>query len=345
MKRSFALLMAAALFGALLSACAPSAAPSPSAAPAPVPETVQAAPTPAEPVVIRLGGLKGATSMGMVKLLHDAEQGKSQNAYAFTLAGSADELTPKLIRGELDILAGPLNLGAILYHNTQGAVRLAAVNTLGLIYILEKGGERIQRMEDLRGKTIYATGKGSTPEFALTYLLAQHGLDIQKDVRMEWKSEPAETLAVMSGEAQAVAMLPQPYVTVAQGKLSDLRIALDLTREWDALQNGSMLITAGLFVRTDFIKAHPAEFAAFLEEYRASTAFANSEPAQAAQWIEQYDIVKAAVAEKALPYCNIVCITGEEMRAAVQGYLQVLYDQKPEAIGGALPGDDFYYAP
>ncbi len=295
-----------------------------------------------EKTAIRLGGLKGPTSMGMVKLLDDAENSLTKNAYEFTMAGSADELTPKILKGELDILAVPANLGAILSKNSGGAVQMLAVNTLGVIYIVEKGGETVQTIEDLRGKTVYATGKGSTPEYALTYLLSQHGLDISTDVTVEWKSEPTEVVAQMATEEASVAMLPQPFVTVAAGQLENLRIALDLTKEWEALDNGSQFVTAGLIIRKEFAEANPDAVKTFLEEYAASTAYANEAPAEAAQLIEKYGIVKAAVAEKAIPYCNIVCIAGEDMKQMVSGYFEVLFAQNPKAVGGELPGDDFY---
>lgn len=294
---------------------------------------------------IRLGGLKGPTSIGMVKLLADNEAGETVNTYEFTMAGSADELTPKLLQGELDILAVPVNLGSILYNNSEGAVQLLAVNTLGVIYIVEKGGNTVTDWESLRGQTIYATGKGSTPEYALNYLLAQNGLDPAADVTVEWKSEPTEIVAQMAAQDHVIAMMPQPFVTVAQSKFADLDVALDLTAEWDALDNGSQLNTAGLVVRTEFAQENPEAVAAFLKEYAASTEYVNANVSEAAQLVGQYNIVDAAVAELAIPYCNVVCITGEEMKTSVEGYFQVLFDQNPQSVGGTMPGEDFYYIP
>ena len=220
---------------------------------------------------------------------------------------------------------------------------LLAVNTLGVIYLVEKGGQTVTDWASLKGQTIYATGKGSTPEYALNYLLEENGLDPATDVTIEWKSEPTEIVAQMAAQDHVIALLPQPFVTVAQSKFEDLAISIDLTEEWDKLDNGSQLITAGLVVRTEFAKEHPQAVADFLEEYNASTAYVNENVAEAAQLVEQYDIVEAAVAEKAIPYCNIVCITGQEMMTSVQGYFQVLFDQNPQSVGGTLPGDDFYY--
>lgn len=298
---------------------------------------------PAEPVTVRLGGLKGPTSMGMVKLLSDAEQEKTGNTYEFEMAAAADELTPKLLKGELDVLAAPLNLCAILSANSDGAVQLLAINTLGVLSIVENGGEEIGSWEDLRGQTIYATGKGTTPEYALRYLLAQYGLDPDTDVTMEWKSEPSEVVAQLAALDHGVAMLPQPFVAAAKAQLPELRVAMDLTEEWDTLDNGSRLLTAGLLVRRDFAEANPDVIATFLKEYAASVDYLNENVAEGAALVEQYDIVKAAVAEQAIPSCHVVCITGEEMKTAASGYYQVLFDQNPASIGGAMPGDGFYY--
>ncbi|NCB41574.1 MAG: ABC transporter substrate-binding protein [Clostridia bacterium] len=296
-----------------------------------------------EPADIRIGGLRGPTSMGMVSLMEAAEAGEAFNSYTFTIAGSADELTPKLIKGELDIAAVPANLAAVLYNNTNKEIELLAVNTLGVIYIVEKG-DNIQSFQDLKGKTIYGTGKGSTPEYALRYLLLENGIDPDKDVAIEWKSEPAEIVAILAESEGGIAMMPQPYVTVVQSQVEGLRIALDLTEEWDALKNGSTLITGVLVVRREFAQQYPEQIAAFLDEYKLSTEYVNANVSEAALLVEKFDIVKAAIAEKAIPYCNIVYMDGAEMKAAMQGYLNVLFDQNPKAVGGAMPMDDFYYA-
>ena len=201
----------------------------------------------------------------------------------------------------------------------------------------------MESFADLAGRTVYATGKGTTPEYALTYLLAQNGLTLGEDVTVEWKSEPTEVVAQMAQEEGAVAMLPQPFVTVAQGQVEGLRVALDLSAQWDGLDNGSRLVTAGLLVRREFAEVHPDAVAKFLEEYAASVDYVNENPAEAAVLVEAQGIVKAAVAEKAIPNCSLVCITGADMKTAVSGYLQTLYDLKPETVGGAMPDDGFYW--
>ena len=305
--------------------------------------------TPAEdPVTVRVAALKGPTAMGMVKLMSDsdaaAESGEETtgNTYDFTLAASADEVSPKLMQGELDIACVPANLASVLYNRTDGGIVTLAVNTLGVLYIVENGNS-VQSMGDLAGRTIVASGKGSTPEYALRYLLTENGIDPDTGVTIDWKSEHSECVASLASGAATIAMLPQPFVTVAQTQLPDLRVALDLTEEWDALDNGSALLTGVVVARADFVKEHPAAVSNFLEQYSASVDWVNANTAEAAELIGGYDIVDATVAEKALPYCNIVCVTGTEMMDMLSGYLSVLWEQDAESVGGGMPNDDFYY--
>ena len=310
-------------------------------------ETVQpeeTAPQPAgkDPIQtepVRVGALKGPTAMGLVRMMSD------DGVNSYTLAGSADELTPKLIKGELDIACVPANLAAVLYNKTEGQIVTLAVNTLGVLYIVENGGEAVQSMADLKGKTLVAAGKGSTPEFGLRYLLEQSGLDPDKDVTVDWKSEHAECVAALAAGTADLALLPQPFVTVAQGKLGNgLRVALDLTAEWDALDNGPAMITGVAVARRDFVEQNPELVDMFLKEYAVSVAWVNENPAEAAELVAANGIIEsAAIAEKALPHCNIVCLTGQEMFEKLSGYLQVLAAAAPESVGGALPRDGFFY--
>ena len=311
---------------------------------APAPQETPAQETPAEEAVTtRIAALKGPTAMGLVKLMSDDPQSADGALYDFTLAGAADEVTPSLIKGDLDMACVPANLASVLYNKTEGQIVTLAVNTLGVIYIVENGNA-VQSMADLAGKTIVAAGKGSTPEYALRYLLTENGIDSDKDVVIDWKSEHAECVAALASGAATIALLPQPFVTVAQTKIEGLRMALDLTAEWDALDNGSGMITGVVVARKAFVEEHPAAVSAFLEDYAASVDWVNTNNADAAQLISQFGIIEAApVAEKALPYCNIVCVTGDELAPRLSGYLQVLFDADPTAVGGKLPGDDFYY--
>ena len=291
---------------------------------------------------IRIAGLKGPTSMGLVKVMEDAAGGNAAGDYVFSLFGSADEVTPKLIQGELDMAAIPANLASVLYNNTDGAICVIAVNTLGVLDIVEKG-DTVQSIADLKGRKIYATGKGSTPEYTIRYVLSENGIDPDTDVTLEFRSEPTEVVSLLTAEENAVAMLPQPYVTAALGKVESLRIAIDLNEEWDRLETGSRLITGVMAARTDFVEQNRAAVDAFLAEYEASIWWVGSDPAGAATLIEKFDIAKAAVAEKALPYCNITFLSGSEMKEALGGYLDVLYAQNPKSVGGKLPGESFFH--
>lgn len=294
-------------------------------------------------VTMNIAGLKGPTTMGMVKLIDDAANGKTENDYNFTLAGTADEITPKLVKGELDIAAVPCNLASVLYNKTEGGVQILAVNTLGVLYLVEKG-DSVNSIEDLRGKTIYMTGKGAVPEYTVRYILAQNGLDADKDVAIEWKNEANEIVALMqSTNEDIVAVLPQPFATVAQNQVEGLHTVMDLNEAWNALDNGSQIVTGVIVARTEFVEKYPKHVESFLKEYASSIDYVVNNPADAAALIENVGIVKAAVAEKALPYCNITYLDGDEMKAAVSGYLKVLYEQNPKAVGGELPGDNFYY--
>ena len=291
---------------------------------------------------IRIAGLKGPTTMGLVKLMNDSEEGKASNSYEFTMAAAADEITPKLIKGDLDMAAVPANLASVLYSKTQGKVVVLNVNTLGVTYIVENG-KAINSVADLKGKTIYGTGKGSIPEYALRFVLKKNGLDPDKDVKLEWKSEPTEVVALMKQQKDVVAMLPQPFVTVAAGQVENYRVALSVTDEWAKQDKESKFITGVMVARKDFVEQNKDKVASFLKDYEASIKFANENVEDAAKLVEKYDIVKAAVAKNALPKCNITFIAGDEMKSALSGFYKALFDLAPESVGGALPNEDIYY--
>ena len=291
---------------------------------------------------VRIAGLKGPTTMGLVNLLPMQEDGSAALDYDLQLYGTADEIVPLLTKGELDMAAIPANLAATLYQKTEGAIQVMAVNTLGVLYVVEKG-DTIHSVADLAGRTILSTGKGTTPEYVLRYLLEQNGLDPDTDVTIEFYSEATEVTAQMAVAEDAVAVLPQPYVTSASMQDDTLRVALDLTEEWDKVCD-TQLITGVTVVRTAFAQEHPDVVAAFLEEYAASVDAANNDlDGTAALCEEQGVVAKAAIAKAALPACNIVCITGDEMQADVEGYLQVLCDADPASVGGAMPDQGFYW--
>ena len=266
--------------------------------------------------------------------------------YQFSIAAAVDEVTPMLVKGEVDIAAVPANLASVLYNNTEGQVQVMAINTLGVLYLMGSG-EEITAVEELKGKTIYASGKGATPEYALNYMLTANGIDPEKDVTIEYKSEHSECVAALAANEDAVAMLPQPFVTVAMTQNENIRVALDLTEEWEKSSadgdTKATLITGVVIARNDFIEAHPDAVESFLQQYEASVNYVNDNVAEAAVLVGNYDIVAAQVAEKAIPECNITFIAGNDMKAKLSSYLGILFEQNPAAVGGALPNDDFYY--
>lgn len=291
---------------------------------------------------INIGGLKGPTTMGLVKLLSDNKNNKTPIPYNFTMATTADELIPRLLQGEFDLLSVPANLASVLYNKSEGKVKVVAVGVLGVLYIVEKG-DSVQSLEDLKGKTLYATGKNTTPEYALRTILSANGIDFDKDLTIEWVSEPTEAVAKLSQQEGGIAMLPQPFVTVAQKQVEGLRVALSLEEEWNKQENAGRLVTAVALAHENFVNARPDALAQFLKDYEASVAFANEQVEEAALLVEEYGIVKAPIAKEALPYTNLVCITGIEMKTALEGYLSVLFAHNPAAVGGEMPGEDFYY--
>ena len=297
-----------------------------------------------EDTVCRIAGLKGPTTMGLVNLMKKAQEGQTAQAYEFSTYGTADEIVPLLTQGELDVAAIPANLASTLYAKTEGGVQAIAVNTLGVLYVVTTD-DSIQSLEDLEGKTVLSTGKGTTPEYVLRYLLTQAGIDPDKDLTIEYKSEATEVVAAMQASSgYPVAVLPQPYVTAAQAQMENLRVAVSLTDEWNKYSE-SPLITGVTVVRTQFAQEHPEVMEALAADYKGSVEAACNDLETTAALCEEYGIVaKAAIAQKALPGCNIVYIDGAEMEETVNAYLQVLYDADPASVGGALPGEDFYLA-
>lgn len=366
MKKLLPLLMALALGTALAGCSGKTAAPAPttasetSATPEPAStESTAAAPVkaadesdpsgqplPGDDLTVRVGSLKGPTSMGLVELMDRAEKGDTDYSFEFTMVTAADELLGKMVSGDLDIALLPANVASVLYNKTEGGIAVIDINTLGVLDIVASD-DSIKSMADLKGKTLYLTGKGTTPDYVIHYLLTANGMT-EEDVALEYKSEATEVAAVLKEQPDAIGLLPQPFVTAALAQNEKLKIVLDLTNEWQNVQGegGSQLVTGVTVVRRAFLEEQEPIVAYFLEEHMASAAYTDTQPDQAAELIAAAGIIeKAPVAKKALPYCNIVCISGEEMKAALSGYLQVLYDQEPKSVGGKLPGEDFYYLP
>lgn len=289
---------------------------------------------------IKIGALNGPTGMGISKLMADAEAGTTANRYQVELFGAPTDITGLLINGELDIAAVPTNLAATLYNKTNGGVQLLALNTLGVLYVMEKG-DTVHSMEDLAGKKIYSSGQASTPEYALNYVLEKKGITCET----EYLATHAELVAqALAGNAD-ILLIPEPFVSTLLAKNAGFRIAVDFNAAWDEACGGEILFSMGcLAVRKEFAQNNKAALDKFVEEYAASVAYVNQNPAEAGTLIAKYGIVASPeLAEAAIPNCNMVTITDAEMKNKTIPYIQMLFESNASSVGGKIPGEDFYY--
>lgn len=293
---------------------------------------------------VSMAVLSGPTGIGAVGLMEANEAGETVNRYSFTVAAANDDVVAGLANGEFDIAAIATNVAANLYNKTGGSVQICALNTYGVLYILENG-DSVHSVADLEGRTVYAAGQGANPEYVLNYILSENGLTPGEDVNVEFMDTESLTAQMASG-AIDLCMLPVPAVTGVTMQNQAVRTALDLTEEWNNITDEGVLTMGSVVVRTEFAEEHPEAVAAFLEEYAASISAVQTDVEHAAQLCESYGIVpKAAVAAKAIPDCNLCCVTGADIQNAIEPYYNVLYAANPAAIGGAVPDEAFYFIP
>ncbi len=296
---------------------------------------------------VNIAALAGPTGMGMAFMLNSDD---TINNYNYTIAASPDEVTSKLLTGTYDIAALPTNVAATLYNGSQGKIKLLALNTLGVLYILEKG-DSIKNIKDLKGKTVYVSGQGSTPEYVLRYLLEENGLNPNKDVKLDFTYTAHADLVAYAASGKAdVVVLPEPTVTALLAQNSDMRVAIDLNEAWadvvadDDDDEDSIISMGCVAVRTEFAQKNPEAVKNFLKDYEASVNKVNSDYAAASEKIAELGIVaKSAVALKALPRCNIVFVSGRKMESQIEDFYELLFEANPKSIGGKLPDDEFYY--
>ena len=294
--------------------------------------------------VVRVASLKGPTSLGLLFLMDKANKGETANTYEFRMATGADEILPLMVKGDLDIALIPANVASILYHKTQGGVEVIDINTLGVLYMVS-GEDGLADFTDLKGKTIYLTGKGTTPDYVLQYLLNANGMSVD-DVTLEYKSEATEVASVLAEDPTAIGLLPQPFVTAACMQNDALKVIFDLNEEWNKVQgaSGSSMVTGVTVVRKEFLEENEEAVKDFMEEHKASAEAINADPATgAALAVEAQIVAKEPIAQKAIPDCNITYMDKAEMKQALSGYLDVLFHQDSQSIGGGLPESDFYY--
>lgn len=285
---------------------------------------------------IRIAALKGPTGMGMVKL---ADKQNYPN-YTVSIEASPDALNPRIISGEVDVAAVPVNLASVLYNKLDGDISVLAVSTLGVLYVVEAGSE-VNSVADLAGKTVYATGQGATPEYILNYLLDKNG--VAGSVEVNYVGEHAALASMLADGSAEIGMLPEPNVTSTLAGNDNLRIALNLTEEWNKVCS-TELVQGVVIARKSFVNEHPEAIEQFLREYEKSSALVNENIDEAAKLIVDAGILgNVEIAKKAIPNCNISFSKGEAMHKAVEGMLTVLFEANPKSIGGKLPDKDFYY--
>lgn len=289
-----------------------------------------------EPQQINIQSLKGPTSMGLVKLYEDYDKCNE------TIVAAADSITASLLKGETDIATLPCNVAATLYNKSQGKIKIAAINTLGVLQILSKG-DAVSSLEDLKGKTIYTTGQGTTPEYILKSILFNNGIDPDKDVTIDFSSEATEVLSKVSTIDNAILMLPEPFATVAITSDENIKRCIDLNDQWKIINGDHPIVTGVCVVRTDFAQSYPELVNEFLTEYEKSIDYVNSNPKEASELIEKYDITKAAIAASALDGCNIHYYDGDDMAEMVMSYLEELSNYNMDSIGGSLPDENIFY--
>ncbi len=327
---------------ALLAGCA--SATGATEPPSATPSATIAAP---DPTLVRVASLKGPTTMGLVHLMRQARSGEPGVHARVTMYAAADQVLPLLVRAEFHVALLPANVASVLENRQRGSqggqVQVAAVTTLGMLEVLEAGSDTVHDLADLRGRTVYSTGKGASPQYVLEFLLRRAGLDPATDLTVEYRSEPAEVAALLAATPGAVGVLPQPFGTSLQAQAPQVRTALRLADAWDAVAPDSAMVTSVLVVRTAFADDHPQALATFLDQVHRSTDFTNAHPDEAGALVADAGILPSApIAAQAIPACRITFVEGEQMKAQLAGYLRVLYDADPASVGGSLPGEQFY---
>ncbi len=299
-----------------------------------------------EAVDVKITAIAGPTGVGLVDLMQKQDEGKAANNYSFDVVTVPDQAVAAVVNGTADIAAVPTNLASTLYKKTNGNVQVLALNTLGVLHILANG-ESVSKVFDLKGKTIYTSGKGANPEYILRYVLEHNGIDPDKDVTIEFVADNDTLGTLVANGTAKVALVPEPKASAVMMQNQDVKRVLNMTEEWEKVNNSGIPLTMGCVVaRKEFVEQNPEAVRMFLREYRASIYNVADNVETAATLCETYGIIpKAAIAKAAIPNCGLTFVEGSSMQMQLSGYLSILNNYNPKAIGGALPEKDFYYVP
>ncbi len=296
---------------------------------------------------IKISLLGGTTALGMSKMIVDAKNDADDMNYNIEVLAAADVITGPIVSGKAHIAALPTNLAAKLYKQSEGKIQLLAVNTLGVLYLLQNGENVITTFDELKGKTVYLPGAGSNPEYITAALFEANGLKVGTDVILDTTTYPspdALQTALVSGVGDVeFAVLPEPKVSIITMSNANVKVAMDFTQKWEAVYGKNTLAQGCLVVNTEFAKAHPIEIAKFLEDYKASVDFVNTGSDEAITTVVDAGIIpKAPIVKKALPNCNICFVAGQEMKDTISVFYEKLFDADNKSIL-AVPDNGFYY--
>ena len=251
-------------------------------------------------------------------------------------------------QGDYDICTLPSNIGPVLYnnHELKNEYRVISVNNLGVLYVITTDVS-VQGFDSLAGRTVYAYGEGGTPEYTVEALLKKAGYE--GTFNLEFKPTPFEILNMLIDVPNTVAILPQPFVALAKTMVSDaVYVPIDITAEWDKAfaDDGSQAVTTTTIVNKQFLEEHEQAVVEYLVRAGESVAWSQQNMDEAAsRQVDLETFLNNDVAAAAMPYIDMVNLVGEEMRTALSGFVRELFDANPDSVGGAMPGEDFYYLP
>ncbi len=298
-----------------------------------------------EPVVVNVSSVSELSSLGLIRVLSqqavvDSLRDASYICDHFSCATN-HELLAALTEGKVDIAVLPVESAAVLNSQSGGSFLALGISALSDAYLVENGST-LQTLEELRGKTVYVPGKSSVLADSFRVFLAAAGLNTETDVTLEYKNDASECVTALLGESDSVALLGQPSVAAALLENETLRMAFDLNKEYEGL-TGLPLVRSVFVAQKSFVDKNPEFISWLLREYQNAVNYVSYNVSDAALFAQQIGFASSAVGEKALPYCGLVCITGEPMKHMLQAYYTALYEQKSAPVGVTLPEDAFYY--
>lgn len=295
----------------------------------------------AEPLQLTVAGLKGPSSIGMLRMIESEPVFGEDVETEYQIVDEPQLMIARIMSGEADIAAVPINLAAVLY-NKGAPYRLGAVTGDGLLHIVSSR-EDIGSVEDLKGKRIYCIAQGSTPEFVLRYVLEKSGIDPDTEVELDFSFDHVAIAPQLIAGKVDLAVLPEPFVSIVASKNPAVQPVIDLQQVWAELSGtGDTYPITATLVRNSLYREHPEALKAFFAAYRESIDWANANPAEAGGLAGKYMEMPAPIIAKAMPRLNLRYQSPREARSRVEELYQVFHGFAPASVGGTIPGDEFY---